>query len=341
MFLNDKHTRKKIFYRNLITILSILVIGIGVYLGFTPLFELVPEGVSKAVISSSFGAIFVIILTMYLLNKQTEIEQESKKSEKVFEEKIKIYYVVLNNLTNATKDKLISSEEFENLRFDFYKLRIIAGSRIWSIFKKILDEIETNIHPEIEYILDENEFDKLHKNIGEFVEACSNDLDLEDTFFTSKVINKNEHNLKVKEFKSIYRRTTRNYDKFNVIYDSVLVGANLNKGRTVLKVISEFVNKNKNITFEGLNEKFPIKIQYNNKKSGWGTFKALSEAKEIDINQKRFFFNDEEIIKLKDEIIVVTTQWGYEPGSDKGGSFGAFLDHCSKYHGKNIILEKV
>ena len=341
MFLNNKHTRKKIFYRNLITILSILVIGIGVYLGFTPLFELVPEGVSKAVISSSFGAIFVIILTMYLLNKQTEIEQESKKSEKVFEEKIKIYYVVLNNLTNATKDKLISSEEFENLRFDFYKLRIIAGSRIWSIFKKILDEIEPNIHPEIEYILDENEFDKLHKNIGEFVEACSNDLDLEDTFFTSKVINKNEHNLKVKEFKSIYRRTTRNYDKFNVIYDSVLVGANLNKGRTVLKVISEFVNKNKNITFEGLNEKFPIKIQYNNKKSGWGTFKALSEAKEIDINQKRFFFNDEEIIKLKDEIIVVTTQWGYEPGSDKGGSFGAFLDHCSKNHGKNFIIEKV
>lgn len=341
MFLNNKHTRKKIFYRNLITILSILVIGIGVYLGFTPLFELVPEGVSKAVISSSFGAIFVIILTMYLLNKQTEIEQESKKSEKVFEEKIKIYYVVLNNLTNATKDKLISSEEFENLRFDFYKLRIIAGSRIWSIFKKILDEIEPNIHPEIEYILDENEFDKLHKNIGEFVEACSNDLDLEDTFFTSKVINKNEHNLKVKEFKSIYRRTTRNYDKFNVIYDSVLVGANLNKGRTVLKVISEFVNKNKNITFEGLNEKFPIKIQYNNKKSGWGTFKALSEAKEIDINQKRFFFNDDEIIKLQDEIIVVTTQWGYEPGSDKGGSFGAFLDHCSKNHGKNFILEKV
>ena len=61
------------------TLIAIGIIGVAVYLGFTPLFELVPDGVPKAVISSSFGAIFVIVLTMYLLNKQTEIEQESKK----------------------------------------------------------------------------------------------------------------------------------------------------------------------------------------------------------------------------------------------------------------------
>ena len=38
-----------------------------------------------------FLSIFVIILTMFLLNKQTEIDQESKKSERVFDEKVKIY----------------------------------------------------------------------------------------------------------------------------------------------------------------------------------------------------------------------------------------------------------
>ena len=66
------------------TLLAIAVIGIAVYVGFEPLIKLVPEGVAQSVISSSFGAIFVIILTMYLLNKQTEIEQESKKGEKVY-----------------------------------------------------------------------------------------------------------------------------------------------------------------------------------------------------------------------------------------------------------------
>jgi len=62
------------------TLIAIVIIGLSVYMGFTPLYELVQGGVTGAVIGSSFAAIFVIVLTMYLLNKQTEIEQETKKS---------------------------------------------------------------------------------------------------------------------------------------------------------------------------------------------------------------------------------------------------------------------
>ena len=47
------------------TLIGIAIVGISVYLGFTPLFEMVNGGVTGAVIGSSFGAIFVIILTMY------------------------------------------------------------------------------------------------------------------------------------------------------------------------------------------------------------------------------------------------------------------------------------
>ena len=78
------------------TLVAILIIGVAVYIGFTPLFELIGGGVAGAVIGSSFGAIFVIVLTMYLLNKQTEIEQETKKSERVFDEKVKLYQYILN-----------------------------------------------------------------------------------------------------------------------------------------------------------------------------------------------------------------------------------------------------
>ena len=68
-----EQTRRK----NLTLIGAIFIIGIAVYLGFTPLFNLIGGGVAGAVVGASFGAIFVIVLTMYLLNKQTEIEQES------------------------------------------------------------------------------------------------------------------------------------------------------------------------------------------------------------------------------------------------------------------------
>ena len=78
----------KVRTKGLISIAVLLIIAISVYIGFEPLIELVPEGIARSVVSSSFGAIFVIILTMYLLNKQTEVEQESKRSERIFDEKI-------------------------------------------------------------------------------------------------------------------------------------------------------------------------------------------------------------------------------------------------------------
>ena len=73
-----------------ITLIALFIIAFAIYIGFSPLFELIQGGIAGRVLGSSFGAIFVIILTMFLLNKQTEIEQESKKSERVFDEKVKI-----------------------------------------------------------------------------------------------------------------------------------------------------------------------------------------------------------------------------------------------------------
>ena len=47
--------------------LSIIALAIAIYLGFTPLYELINEGVAGNVVGASFAAIFAIILTYYLL----------------------------------------------------------------------------------------------------------------------------------------------------------------------------------------------------------------------------------------------------------------------------------
>ena len=60
---------------------------------------------------------FVIILTMYLLNKQTEIEQESKKSERVFDEKVKVYKQILETTKEIVEDGSISDKEISKLPF--------------------------------------------------------------------------------------------------------------------------------------------------------------------------------------------------------------------------------
>ena len=108
------------------TLLALLVIAFAVYIGFSPLFELVEGGVAARVLGSSFGAIFVIILTMFLLNKQTEIEQESKKSERVFDEKVKIYQKILDITRDMLMDGNLTEEEINRLPFPLIRLQMLA-----------------------------------------------------------------------------------------------------------------------------------------------------------------------------------------------------------------------
>ena len=63
---NINQTQKK----GWLTLLAFVIIAFAVSIGFTPLFELIGDGIAARIIGSSFGAIFVIILTMFLLNKQ-------------------------------------------------------------------------------------------------------------------------------------------------------------------------------------------------------------------------------------------------------------------------------
>ena len=81
-----------------IKILMILgVVGIVVFFGYGPLFDLVGGGIPGRVLGATFGSIFAILMTMFLLNKQTEIEQESKKSERVFDEKVYLYKNIIES----------------------------------------------------------------------------------------------------------------------------------------------------------------------------------------------------------------------------------------------------
>ncbi|SVE30926.1 uncharacterized protein METZ01_LOCUS483780, partial [marine metagenome] len=119
------------------TLIAIVIIGVAVYLGFTPLFNLIGGGVAGAVVGSSFGAIFVIVLTMYLLNKQTEIEQESNKSERVFDEKVQLYQNILNTTRDMIEDGSISIDEITKLPFAMINLQMLGDDKVIENYKAV------------------------------------------------------------------------------------------------------------------------------------------------------------------------------------------------------------
>lgn len=168
------------------TLIALTVIAVSVYFGFTPLYELISPkgGVAGAVIGASFGAIFVIILTMYLLNKQTEIEQESKRGEKVFEEKMKIYWDILDSIQSMLEDGSISKDdEMQKLPFVMLKLIAIGNDKVIEAFQKVYDSINDvfNEKPDDDLVVIEDaDRKKIMELLGEFSNECRVDLGVSD-----------------------------------------------------------------------------------------------------------------------------------------------------------------
>ena len=185
------------------TLIAIVVIGVAVYLGFTPLFNLIGGGVAGAVVGSSFGAIFVIVLTMYLLNKQTEIEQESKKSERIFEKKIKLYDQLINQTEAMLDDGQISKEdEMKKLPFVLIRLQMLGNDEAIKAYTPIYKEINKlfEAEPGDEVEITEQARGEIISALSDFSRKCRVDLgvldvDVDDDLFkeTKDIIQKAEN----------------------------------------------------------------------------------------------------------------------------------------------------
>ena len=82
------------------------VTGLVVFFGYGPLFELVGGGIPGRVLGATSR--FAILMTMFLLNKQTEIEQD-KRDYRVFDEKIHLYKNVVDRTQHLLDDGQLDS----------------------------------------------------------------------------------------------------------------------------------------------------------------------------------------------------------------------------------------
>ena len=190
-----EQTRKK----GISTLIAISIIGIAVYLGFTPLFEKVGGGVAGAVVGASFGAIFVIVLTMYLLNKQTEIDQESKRGERIFEQKIKIYDQLISQTEDMLRDgKITKEKEMQKIPFVLIRLQMLGNDEAIRAYIPVYEEINKLFHDkpdDDEVIIPDESRVKIIKALSDFSGKCRVDLgvldvEVDETLFkeTSNII---------------------------------------------------------------------------------------------------------------------------------------------------------
>lgn len=127
--------------KNLITVIMIVVIGIAGYIGFGPLFDKFESGVTGQFLAALFGTVFTIMLTMFLLNKQTEIEEEKSRSESVFNERVELYKQITDHMNKIVEDGFVSITEMINLQFILVKLQMVAEDSTIQKFTKVYDAV--------------------------------------------------------------------------------------------------------------------------------------------------------------------------------------------------------
>jgi hypothetical protein len=291
------------------TLIGIAIVGISVYLGFTPLFEKVNGGVTGAVIGSSFGAIFVIILTMYLLNKQTEIEQESKKSEKIFEEKVELYKSMMATTKEILRDGKLSSQETTELSFAMVQMQMVGADETISAFNSVFDKINETFQSIEGDPVDLNDEDKMKilKSLSIFAQKCRVDLGINET-----AVNEEIFNATFEEISSAVQGK-KDTSKYNFKEHK-----NLGKGRLVLAVIKDYVDTHPGISFEELVIAFPPNKKFH---STYAIIEKVSDIKEK--SNVRYYMKDADQINLSGTPVAVCNQWGIT-------NIAAFFDLCKK-----------
>ncbi len=105
---------------------------------------------------------------------------------------------------------------------------------------------------------------------------------------------------------------SRKYEKY------IFEGQEYGKGRLVLAIITAHVRTHPNTTFDSLMETFPKRLQGSSR----GVFDTKEKAEEIFNREgrKRHFLNSDELIKLSNSVVAVSTQWGVNTDN--------FIDHA-------------
>jgi hypothetical protein len=245
-----------------------------------------------------------------LLNKQTEIEQESKKSERVFDEKVKIYQQILDITKDMLLDGKLTPEEINRLPFPLIRLQMLADDKVIESFQKVFDKLNDIYAAEdgdIVTIADEQRHE-IYQLLSDFSGECRKDLQISEVPIDPSIKQQTATTI------SNSGKKAKDYSRYS--FD----GKELSKAAYVYTVIKNHVDENPDITLD----QFPQKVidrNFNGKrKNAFEVWKTYSEAIALhkeNTKYKRYYvtkggdyLSDKDmVIKLADTEICISNGW--------------------------------
>ena len=278
------------------TYVAIIVLSIALYVGFDDLISGAASGTARDTISAALAAIFVLITTMYMLNKQTDLEQEKEFKGVIFNKKFQLYDDLITNWLNiAYIDKCINKENYKECLDNHYEILMVAPGNAVKHSTKILAIVTKYYQDGQTKDLEDNDLKEIKKITKEFTDIVREELSISEIEVDNEDQDYKDDNEQI--------ITGKKLTKFK------FKGQTHNKRELVLGIVKHTVKEQKVETFEKLKKIFPDKtstrgIERNRKYN----FVVALKSK-FDEDDNRIFRKDGEIIRLDKEIIV-HNQWG-------------------------------
>jgi hypothetical protein len=280
---------------------AVIALAVALYLGFDELIVPGQSETARETLNAAIGVIFVIITTMYMLTKQTEIEQEKELKNEILKQQLKLYEYALETWQKVCfVDSAIDKDQFGRCVQAHFHLGMLAPADVLDRSNKIFGQIlavynDSELRP-----MNSEEQEKIFIELSKFIEATRTNLALPGSALSDELHEGFSENV-VKAGTAI----NRNYDKFS--FNNKVLG----KGRLVLELVKYAASSDKVANIEDLRKIFPNNY-WKKGREGKGKNEFIVEfADDAEKKKARFFNKDNEKILLKDgSLVVVNNQWG-------------------------------
>ena len=295
---------------------AIIVLSIALYVGFDDLIFGGASGTARDTISAALAAIFVLITTMYMLNKQTDVEHKKKLDTEIFKRKFIIYDQFISILQNIGHYKLtVNDDDYRKCLNKHYELVMVAPAEIVSLSNEILLLLKGirevgKVKALDEVNLDEVNQQELRDFINDFCILARADFNLPE----AEKFNPNAYK---DNMDKVTEPGSKNLDKFE------FNGRSYTKNRLVLEVVRHTVDVKKVENIDKLKSLFPDSYWSEGKESSSKNAFIVELKKDAENKRARFFTKKDDIIKFDNSNaeVIVNNQWGT--------NFDYFLDKVS------------
>ena len=164
------------------SIVLLIALAIIVFLGFKPLFEYAPEGVSKELLVAGIGAIFVTLISLFLLEQQASQAKENLLREKKLEE----YFAAVKLVRDGVADNILSQDELNNIKFGILTLQLVGSPTAVSAYNKVFEKMNEAFERESQslsvdspsFLLLDDHSSELFELVQVFSNECRLDMNL-------------------------------------------------------------------------------------------------------------------------------------------------------------------